>query len=1640
MVYRAATAAGSVIKHQRFAYKKISKKLLKGREIMKKALSKIMLLVLCFTFVFTGLVACGTDELDQKIEDVKEQVNQNTTKDQATAAALAELKALVEQVKATADSAALKTSLDAVIADLDALEGAAATQTQLNEVKTGLEAALEANATTDAALKAQLLNAIAAVDTIAKAAATKTDLDAAIAELEALKGSAATKDALDAAIAELEALKGSAATKAALDAAIAELEALKGSAATKAALDAAIAELEALKDAAATKDALTDAMAELNAAIDAVETIANAAATKEEVAAAKTELNAAIDAVEAIANAAATKAELAGVKAEFDAAKVELDAAIAAVKATADAAATKAELEEAMTDVEGAIEALLELNVALDGKITSVKEELQFKVEEVEASVEALTGVVAGNKEALEQAIADAKDALDAKDTELAGAIADAVADLEDADEALADAIAGAKDELGNKIDALEKTVGDNNAALEQAIADAKVALEAKDTELAGAIADAVADLEAADEALADAIADAKTELGNKIDALEKTVGDNNAALEQAIADAKAALEAKDTELAGAIAKAADDFKAADEALAAEIVAAKTELGNKITALEAKDTELAGAIADAKAALEAKDTELAGAIADAVADLEAADEALVADLEGKITAVKTELQGQIDALSEKLDTKVDELTTAITALQGKDTEFAGLLEVIKADIESLKADIDDIKDSSTDFVDNFENATKVLNGNFRVVLDAEGEVEKLVTAEDAEWDTAADYSLAMFATLNTVDDTLYAPVEVEKFTAKFEDLKFFLGRAVSVEAIIDYFTQLDDYKDNMPSLIETLVAQLEAKTKVTTDPADLDEIKATAAMINDFDTNTEYADTYAWFVEIVAAHDNLVAAAADTGAAEAAIDAIGYVKFDSSKALIDAAKVELEKFAATYFSNADYTKYYNDDVTTLVANYADYTAANARYAELTVADATKPEMPEVVTNYSSVSRPLWTDKAELDAKLEEFNAWLALNNIDRTADADSLATMYPAGEIELLDKAVAYATAMDAIYSGQNVEGLNALVDVLVAKTPVLWTDKTESDGYVAAYAALKAAIEAVADYDAALDANYATMVGADRADTFAIIVARHAELDAANAALDALYDAMAGKLGNVTFKDYDAIVKLNADYTAIFTAVAVVKDDANYVEFAKEKDPVALYDALYAEYSVLTAKVREIYDTVTEALADSNTLSLTFGNNIQDYLAHVREIIALGVTDINLPLPGADGAEEVNLATLLANLSKVVKIYTERADAAVAESDAFTTILGTIYNIDADGTIGEVKFNFADLDNFAAVEDVYEALQAWVTKYLGTDDIAYIQEVQKYMAANGTYYAFITVEEYNKAVDAYNKAKAAYDEAEDAWAVVKTELVGLTGDAKNNIHNIDAYNAADKNYKEYVTKYYKADDIVNAAFDEIEVYAAFTADKQACEAKKADADNASTEIKNRIDALAATVDYANYVTVQAEVDTIKALIETYKTNYCPDLCDECIGDARQVVLAQKDALAQLYAYADAAKATNCEVLVDQEVLFYAGLITMDCEFEAIDTIETTLELAKSAVDAAVCVDVEADGDHACDECGAPDITVCADAEADGDHACDECGATVTACADADADGDHACDECGATVTACADADADGDHDCDAAI
>ena len=1555
---------------------------------MKNVFAKILVLVLCLTFVISGLASCKTDD---QIADLQNQVNQNKNDDKADAAALEELKTLVEQIKNTADSAATAAALQEVVDNLAAVKNtadAAATAAKLTEVETALKALVETNGANDATVKADLEAAIAAVKATAEAAATKAAFDAAVAELQ---NTIATEKA--AFVAELATINASIATgKTERDAIVAAAEALATKVdANKTAVDTAIAGVQATIDA--NKTALEDAIADVEAA----------AATKTELADAITALKNATEAdLEAAVEALENKVE----KVEADAAtKAALAEAIDGVKKTA--AENKAELDKAVADLTEAAAtktALADAVTELTTKIEKVEADAATKAA-LEAAVATINGKIADEKAALEAAINVVKTTADAAATKAA----------------LEAAVAANNTALATEVGKLEAKIAETTAAIAAAKAEVKAELEGKITALETKVADDIAALAAA--------AATKAELAEAIKAVNATV---------ATAATKAELEVAVANLTSLI-----------NANAAEIAKNAAAIATNTTAIETAKTEVAATIA-------ALETKVAG------------------DIDTAVAAVKTELEGKITALETKVNNAIASFTEQITALQGADASLAETLATLQKQVADLEAAFDEQHTDDNNFAANFVNATKVLSGEAKIVvkLDMDGNVEKVLVV-DKDSNIGDLYSIAAFDAI-TVDERFYVPADYSAFLAKKENLKFFLNRAISPEAIVEYFRQLYTYISEMPDFNETLEKLLAEKTTVTTAEDDLAPINLVVAQMAAQGAEMTPENKKAYDA-LVAAHNNLLAAVKAADDVETVIANIGYVVYTRSEALVEAAEAAVEAFKTEYFMNEAYNKYYTDNETTVVDNYTVLTTARDRYDELVLANANKITVIETALTFNAV-RPLWTDKTALDANLAEFKTWCETYNIDEKADAESILTIYPVDNevnpVDSLKVATLYADAMYGIYTNTvfaegvvGVEALNnAVAALMAANETVLYTDYATAKAFEKNYIALDAAIKFNKQYDANVeDNNYAEMTKAI-AEDFAKYMERQEALDATNTALDGYYTiitnqfvAADGKY-KVTFNDWTAIELYGKNIASVIEDVDVVVGDANYVAFAAEKDPFALQADLVNEYLALTAKVREIYETVKALLGNSDAMSLAFGNNITEFLDEITNIMALGVTNIDLPLPGKDEADNANLADLMADLETVIDQFTAKADAAQAAAVDVAAAIATLRDFDTD-----------NLNDYASIAAVQATLDAWVAKYLAADvalnngDVAKaiksVAEVQVYLAPNGTYYAYVTYSDYNKCVKYMEKAQAKYDAAEAAWAVVTAELERLTA-LEWNIHDKAAFEAADKAYNDYVKVYYTTTGITIAdgVFGELAVYAAFVTERDACYAMAAEAVGAANVIKSLIESLAPAITESNYAAQLEIIAEINEKLEAYKA-YCGEICDTCIAEALRITLAEKEALAKIYEYAVAAKAiTNdkTDAEIDKAVALYSGIVlaanngTRDFA-EVISTITYTYESAKSAIDKkAPCIvdeDAHKDADdHKCDYCDKK-ITECAVTELNNAHECTVCGATsecvvedgtaheCTICGDStecvvEEGTAHECTICGAT-SECADEDAD---------
>ena len=1544
-------------------------------------------------------VATNKTDLEKSIANVAKTVADNK---KALEESIAAVKAIAEAAATKGELATTKEALEAAISAL-----ATSTAADLDAAIKNVKALITANGEADETTKTELNKALDEVK--ATATANKTELEGKITALENV---AATSEALNAAVAELNGkiakVEADAATKVALDALN------KTVANNKAELEAAIAAVKATADAAATKEALEAAIADLNAKITANGTNlttevgkleaaikANADAIEAAKEAVKTELEGKITALETALNKdiadIKTAVEkntddiadaLAGVAAA--ATKKELNDAIAAVKAIAEAAATKGELAATKEALEAAIAAVKTIAeaAATKGELAATKEALDAAIEDVKALITANGEADEAAKLELNKALDEVKATATANKAELDAAIA--------AVKAIAEA-AATKGELTTTKEALEAAI---SALATTTAADLNAAIE-------GVKALITANGEADDTT--------KTELNKALDEVKATANDNKTELEAAIAAVKATADAAVTK---------SDLEAAIAALNDKITANITTEVDKLEAAINANVENIAKNVEAIAAN-------AGEIENIKTEIATLKDTITGNIEAAIASVKAELEGKITALETKVDDAIAAFTEQITALQGKDAELATTLDTLKKQVEDLENAFDEQHNAENDFATQFVNATEVLSGEAKLVikLDMDGNIEKIVVV-DKESNIGDFYSIAAFEAI-TVDERFYIKGDYDNFISTKENLKFFLNRAISPEAIVNYFRQLQAYIADMPDLNETLAKLLVEKTHVTTAVDDLKQIQEVVDKM--VTQNAEMtAENKTAYDAVVAAHTNLLNAVIAADAVEAEIEKIGYVVYTASEELIATAETAVDTFKTEYFAKEAFIKYYTVDETDVVENYEVLTTARARYEQLVAANANKITVIETAMKFGTV-RPLWTDKVALDANFAAFQAWCADYNVDEKADAASILTIYPVVDdvnpIDSLKLAKLYADAMNTVYTSTafaedivGVEALNKVVADLMAANEgeVLYEDYAVAKGYEKNYMALEAAIKFNKQYDATVtDNNYAEMTKAV-AENFAKYMERQEVLNNTNISLDGFYTAITKLFGTkedgykVTFNDWTAIDQYGKDIAVIIEDAGVEVGDANYVAFAAEKDPFAVQADLVAEYLALTAKVREIYDTVKTLMGNSHAMSLAFGNDITEFIAELTRIMDLKVTNIDLPLPGKDASDNANLSDLMTDLENVIDQFVEKAEAAQADAVEVSAAIATLTN-----------YKVNNLNDYASIVAVGAVLNAWIDEYLAADvelaegdvlkAIQSVAETQVYLATKGTFYVYVIEADYTACVTAMTAANAHYDAAKAAWATVSAELERLTA-LEWNIHDKAAFEAADAAYLAYIKAYYTETGITIAdgVFDELAVYAAFVTERNACYAMATEAVGKIAVIEALIKSLAPAITASNYAAQLDIIAEANAAIEAYK-NYCTDICDECISEALRITLAEKEATAKLYEYAEAAKVITNDATdeeINKSIALYSGMILGmndgERDFGAVIAgINSTLETAKSHIDKKA-------------PCAVPGATEADHKDAD-DHKCDYCDTKITDCEVTDLKTAHECTICDAT-------------------
>lgn len=872
----------------------------------------------------------------------------------------------------------------------------------------------------------------------------------------------------------------------------------------------------------------------------------------------------------------------------------------------------------------------------------------------------------------------------------------------------------------------------------------------------------------------------------------------------------------------------------------ASVASVKTAI-EKIAALE---TELKG--------VQETTAEIKTAVDSLKTDLAAISQTVNETLQRKVTTLGddlTALTGRVSALEEKGATKED-----VSGLQGQ-------IDDIRAAIKELQTTVKGLQDD--DFATKYEEATEALSGGEYSLSSFEEKV-KAVKPENFEDD---DYAV---------------------FLATAERLRFFLGRAISIEQIKDYFATLEKTIREMPTRLQTLEKMVKSFTdgKATVTQAEdcLDRIKDIHGKVTE-DIPEEVENNYQ---TILAAHENLLNAKSAAEDVNGAIDAIGtpIVYKESEKSVADAEAL-YTAFDETYFSNEKYMALYAEGIgaDTFVTERSKLQDYRDRLTELDKAFETRPEINQVALRFA-MKKPLYSDAQQpLADNMEEIENWKK----DYSMEDANVAAMYGT-DVDTLAKACAYANAMQTIYTEHKVEELVANITALNGKTPIVYTDYDEADGYRSELAELAAAIAAVENYDSDTDGNLNAMVPGDCRTGFAGVCTRMDALKEADDKVGEMMAAMTEMKTHVEFGDHTQIVAWGEEIKTIRTGYDILPDDAN--DMAILRPAVELQAELMGEYKQLTAQVAEIYMLVHGELAKTG-LNLQAGNKINELKKYwTKLVLGLGVIDNDLVVSiyeheGDTETVDANLKALGDDWATFVGKYDAFAAKAQEAAAVITADIRALLGKDAK-----------DLKNYKTVMDVWDAFAGWAETYLGIDvntadgseTLAVIEEVQGIQIQTGKtdVYKFIGTEDYKALADAHETAGAAHEKAEDTWEEIRNKMSGLTDDW--TIHSDFA--AVEQAYLAYVKAYYAdAIDGETCLFDEVTTYEAFCAAKTEYTAKceKAAADAAA--IKDAIGALEdPTLDNGKAQSVLDAVQKIRESIAQYREDYgCEILtCDQC--------------------------------------------------------------------------------------------------------------------------------------------------------
>ncbi len=1161
----------------------------------------------------------------------------------------------------------------------------------------------------------------------------------------------------------------------------------------------------------------------------------------------------------------------------------ELKALADQIKLTADAAATQTALAEAIAKLEAADSAKATSEVLTEAKTA------------LEEALKANGDADAKTKDELTKAIASVKETADAAAT--AAALEEVKATLENADttnaKTAADALAAAKE-------ALEAKDATNATAAADALAAAKTALEAAD----------VANAEAA----ATALADAKAVLEAAIAANAASDEANKTAAAAALAAAKATLTTADetnaAAAATALATAQETLAAADTANA---IAAATALENAQTALNAT---IAANKADAETALNNAKTEITSAYTTAITNATAEVNATVSAMDSAYKAADAAISNELAALSAKHNTlsgKVDVLEALIGDVG--DTTVAAEITLIKNQLALLGGDIAVTMD---EFVVGYDLASKILAGE-AVVGDF---------ADETEYNTYKDLTLNSFdAQIRVITDRKVwyydiggvAATQYDEFDVATKNIRFFLGRATSKESVATLFGRLQNAIDDLMTLDEIFVAVVDdiiENKKVTNEVESYEIATAVKSKIDEVGgivIAPEYLDKYTL---IVKAQENLAAAfAAVETDVNVYIDVIDSpVVYGVSEGEIETAREKFDAFKELYFTRtevAEYVALYNDELYTaelIVDDYAVLTAAESRIVELNNAKAAKPTIIDAVLNFET-DRPLWSDYTAIKTLDDTIADWTDGKEGDAgwaALEAENVEAILGAGMDALVDKALGYANYMNDLYNSFNADDAlkNKVID-FNDEVLQLYSRYAEFAETRTKLNTLETKIGEHVDFDAALDSNFASMIGDDNITAFRgdAVNGQMERLNTANTDINGYKMAIGNLITNdggaddVDIYDYDTVAGIKSDIIVAYTIPSIQIGDANYNLIVKPA--MDEYNRWMDAYKAKTAAIAEIYSAVEKGMTVGYTLAE--GNEVVRINDMVLELVrSYGVGNLNVKVYIGEAPTYVVLEDVVDDWNAFAGSFRTKAELAQSEAVAVNALITNAFkNLSTD-----------NLNNYAEITAAYATFTAWADAHIGGvytwDAVNAIQAINKVNAPTEVY-TFVNIETF-EILDEMNTEVVAREALSNVeWNAVSDKFAALADKWSDDgeviksatewdIHSKSDFEAAENAYNKFVTKFYtNANAGVGTVADgvgyngEVAAYALFTEEYSEFTTLMVTVDGEFSTINSAINTLMTSGLSAVDATDVSGIAAIRTAIADFKSDYNCDVLT-CTG------------------------------------------------------------------------------------------------------------------------------------------------------